>query len=93
MANPHPNQSGLKRTAGPGRPKGSKSRLTKEITQFFESKEYATSAKRRMTDGKAPHLEAYWLNKLHGKPVEQHEVTGADGGPVRVEFVIVPASS
>lgn len=91
MANPHPNQTGLKRTAGPGRPKGSKNRLTKEITRFFESKEYAASATHRMTEGKAPHLETYWLNLLVGKPVDRHELGGPDGGPIVVKFLEVDA--
>lgn len=92
MANPHPNQSGLKRTAGPGRPKGSKNKITKAIDDFFGSSTYQDNAKQRMLDGKAPHLETYFLNKIEGKPVEIHQHEGADGGPVRVEFVIVNAS-
>lgn len=92
MPNPHPNTHGLRR-GGPGRPKGSKNKLTKEIELFFESKVYADAAKARMVQGKAPHLETYWLNQIIGKPVERHELTGDEGGPVRVEFVIVPASA
>lgn len=34
MANPRPNQDGLKRTAGPGRPKGMKNRLTIERVEL-----------------------------------------------------------
>ena len=97
MRNPHPNTSGLKRTAGPGRPKGSKDKIAQrvllEMQQFFASPAYAASVKERTLAGKAPHLESYWLNKLHGKPVELHEITGAEGGPLRVEYVIVHAAS
>lgn len=85
------NTSGLKRTAGPGRPKGSKNKISQEIEKFFASPAYAANAKARMLDGKAAHLETYWLNKLNGKPTESLELTGGNGGPVRVEFVIVDA--
>lgn len=85
------NTSGLKRTAGPGRPKGAKNKISHEIQQFFESPAYAVNAKTRILDGKAPHLETYWLNKLNGKPTESIELGGTGGGPVRVEFVILGA--
>lgn len=55
--------------------------------EFLESEAYIDNAKYRVIQGKAPHLESYWVNKLNGKPVEHHEVTGAEGGPVLVKFV------
>ena len=85
------NTRGLKRTAGPGRPKGSQNTATKEFKafwlEFYESTAYRASAKARILKGKAPHLESYTLAKLFGKPVDEHVVTGADGGPVLVRFV------
>ena len=81
------NTAGLRR-GGPGRPKGSKNKKTQEMNAFWrdvlEGEEYLLAAVARVNAGKAPHLEAYWINKINGKPVERHEVTGADGGPVTV---------
>jgi len=72
------NTSGLKRTAGPGRPKGGKNKRTKEMEalwrEFFESEGYIDAAKHRVAQGKAPHLENYWLQKLNGKPTEHVEL-------------------
>ena len=74
------NTSGLKRDAGPGRPKGSKNKRTKEMeavwAEFLESDGYIDSAKRRVQSGRAPHLENYWLAKVNGKPVEKVALEG-----------------
>ena len=74
--------------AGPGRPKGSENKATKELKEFwgkwFKSKEYQVNAQQRILDGKAPHLEGYLMSKIHGKPTEHIEVTGKDGGPIVV---------
>lgn len=53
---------GLKRTAGPGRPKGSKNKTTLAQREWAEmllqSEEYRESARRRILAGRAAHLEA-----------------------------------
>ncbi len=69
------NTSGLKRTAGPGRPKGSKNRKTKALREFFSevrsSPEWQGSAKTRMERGKAPHLETLMVRDELGDPQQQ----------------------
>lgn len=59
---------------------------------FLASQSYCTSAKSRILDGKAPHLETYWVNKIHGKPVERYELSGPEGGPIEVHdhFAVPP---
>jgi hypothetical protein len=75
MPNPHPNTHGLRR-GGPGRPKGSKNKITLEVSRLMESPEYFASVKKRVLTGKAPHLETYWLNKLIGKPAGHEDISG-----------------
>lgn len=74
-----------------GRPKGAKNRATNEFKafwqKFYASKAYRVSAQERILAGKAPHLESYTLNALYGRPVERHELTGDEGGPVLVKFI------
>jgi len=76
-------------TPGPGRPKGSLNKATKEIKDFWEgfygSPTYLKSAKARILKGRAPHLEAYWLKRLFGEKSEL-EVTGPEGRPLGVMF-------
>lgn len=71
-----------------GRPRGARNQATKELKdfwrEFFESDAWRENAKYRMVQGKAPHLESYWLNKTFGRPTEHVELTGQDGGPVTV---------
>ena len=71
-----------------GRPKGSKNKYSTEywaqVQAFYSSEKYRTSAEFRVIQGKAPHLEGYHLQMLHGKPVEHHEHSGPDGKPVEV---------
>jgi hypothetical protein len=47
------------------------------------SRGWQRSALRRILKGKAPHLEVYMLHRIGGKPVEQVEVSGPAGGPIR----------
>jgi len=61
--------------------------------EFFESDGYIDSAKFRVAQGRAPHLESYWLQKLNGKPVERIEHSGPDGGPIEVhDHFALPAA-
>lgn len=81
------NTSGLKRTAGPGRPKGSPNKHTQATEaaweQFIGSEAYFENAKYRIIQGKAPHVESYWIHKTHGPEATRLELTGKDGGPMR----------
>jgi hypothetical protein len=76
---------------GPGRPKGAKNKATIEAKGFYqrflESKEYRESAKRRILDGSAPHLETMAHHYAYGKPVDKVEHTGEDGGPITLKWV------
>jgi len=45
----------------------------REVANSFE---YQDSARQRMIDGKAPHLEVYMLQKVNGKPTERVHVSG-----------------
>jgi len=86
------NTSGLKRTAGPGRPKGLPNKATREFKQwaelFFRSREYREKAERRLLEGRAPQLEVYMFQMLYGKPKEQVEFSDLREVPDSVTFVV-----
>lgn len=69
---------GLRR--GGGRPKGVPNKATVEFRlaarAFCESPAYRASAEQRMIDGRAPHLEIFFLGHAHGKPVDRVELSG-----------------
>lgn len=60
--------------AGPGRPKGSLNKATREIKDIasglLSDPAYVTSLKRRLTSGKAPHMETLLHHYAYGKPKE-----------------------
>lgn len=74
------NTSGLKRTAGPGRPKGLKNKVTLEMREWYarlmDSKAYRASARERILTGRAPHLESHVHAVLMPK-TEQAQIAGA----------------
>jgi hypothetical protein len=64
-----------------GRPKGMPNNATVEIKEFAltlttRDPEWLESARQRMKDGKAPHLETYLLQMAYGKPKETIEHSG-----------------
>jgi hypothetical protein len=65
---------------GPGRPKGSLNKATREIRDFarsvLESPEYVESLKRRLRQGNAPHMETLLHHYAYGKPRDTLEITG-----------------
>jgi hypothetical protein len=56
---------------------------------FFDSTEYVQNAKFRVLKGKAPHVEGYWLPRLHGRPIEQYELSGPDRKPLKVIIEVI----
>lgn len=75
------NTSGLKR-GGPGRPKGSLNKATLEIKdaarKLVEAPEYVMSLERRLTQGRAPHMETLLFHYAYGKPTETVDTPGID---------------
>lgn len=79
-----------------GRRKGTPNKSTGAVAdrcrQLIESKAYQAFFKQRLERGELPPaVEAMTWHYAYGKPKESLELTGAEGGPVRVEFVIVDA--
>lgn len=72
--NPKGHPQNLRRGGAPGRKAGVPNKATREFKvaarEFVESPAYRTSAERRMTNGKAPHLELFFLQHAYGKPKE-----------------------
>ncbi len=63
-----------------GRKKGTPNKVTAEIREFSKSVtlgsvEWVAGALQRMNDGKAPHLETYFLQMGFGKPREGMDLT------------------
>ncbi len=78
-----------------GRPKGAQNKATREFKEFwiefFESARYRESAKCRILNGEAKELERELHHYVYGKPKEQHELTGGDGGPIEIDLKAVAA--
>ena len=64
---------------GRGRPPGATNLVNREFKDcwhlFLTSQEYRDSAKKRILEGSAPHLESYLLNRIYGRPKEMLEVS------------------
>jgi hypothetical protein len=77
MANPRGNPQNFTHD---GRPKGSRNKTSTEVADFcrnmIESREYRASLKRRLLDGKAPHMEPILFYYAYGKPVDRIELIG-----------------
>jgi hypothetical protein len=88
------NTSGLRR--GGGRPKGAPNKATREIKefgeQFFTSKEYRDSLRKRVLAGKAQAVEIHLMNLTYGKPKEQVEVSDTRRVPDALTFVFRQAA-
>jgi hypothetical protein len=65
---------------GPGRPKGSRNKTKLEISdiarQLLESREYRTSLRRRIIDGKSPMIEQLLYYYAYGRPLEKIQIIG-----------------
>lgn len=78
-----------------GRPKGSKNRSTIErnlltrAADWIDGQDYFDNVKKRVERGRAPHMETYFAQRLHGKAVEKVELSGNDKKPIRVTIQVV----
>lgn len=65
--------------AGPGRPKGAVNKATREIKDIasgmLSDPAYVESLRRRLTSGKAPHMETLLHHYAYGKPKESLDGT------------------
>lgn len=72
------NTAGLRR--GGGRPKGAKNKTTAEIRAvakaLVEDRIYVAHLRKRLVDGKAPHMETLLFQYAYGKPKDEE---GFDG--------------
>ena len=53
----------------------------------FSDPEYREKLQARLNEGRAPHIELFYLQHLYGKPVEVTQIQGADGGPVETKII------
>lgn len=76
-----------------GRPVGATNKASREIKDIasgmLSDPAYVESLRRRLTSGKAPHMETLLHHYAYGKPKESLAVSGEGGGPVVVKFVDV----
>lgn len=63
-----------------GRPKGSRNKTSLEIAavarELVENRAYKASLKKRLIEGKAPHMEPVLFYYAYGKPVDRIELIG-----------------
>jgi hypothetical protein len=71
------------RRGGPGRPKGLPNKTTREVAEaarnLVESPEYQRSLRKRLIEGKAPHMEPILFYYAYGKPVDRVAFTDTQG--------------
>ena len=74
---------------GPGRPKGAPNKTTKAHKEWahelLTSEEWRESARTRIIEGKAPHLESLIVQQITGKPKDVVEVNTPR--PVLIDLV------
>ena len=78
-----------------GRTKGTPNRRTAEkkaeiqdlARLAFSDPDYRAKLQARLNEGRAPHIELFYLQHLYGKPVEVTQIQGAEGGEliIRIE--------
>ncbi len=79
--------------AGMGRKKGVLNKATIEVKAFcrelLDDPTYQASLKQRLREGVLPPaMETLLWHYSYGKPKEQMELTGKDGGPIQVQPVL-----
>lgn len=87
-----PQNANLKRTAGPGRPKGSKNKITlaaKELAEEILDDEYLERLKQRVKSGKASHMETLLWHYAKGKPKGDDSEGPEDRQPIRIQILQV----
>lgn len=92
------------KTPGSGRKAGTPNRATKELRTLLDGLakdpngvDLHAQRLHQLTQSKDEQVAVKALTTVlayrFGKPVEHHEIGGEGGGPVRVEFVIVPSAA
>jgi hypothetical protein len=53
----------------------------------FSDPDYREKLRARLNEGRATHIELFYLQHLYGKPVEVTQIQGTEGGPliIRIE--------
>jgi hypothetical protein len=85
------NTSGLKRTAGPGRPKGSvnqTTRIMRDVARgLLEDPEYVRRLRARLIAGKAGRIEPLLYAYAYGKPKDTLVVEPGEIPPLVIEVM------
>lgn len=80
-----------------GRPKGAKNKKTIErdlltrAASWIDGDAYWQNVKLRVERGRAPHMETYFAQRIHGKAVEKVEMSGPGAKPIKVVIQVVRA--
>ncbi len=78
-----------------GRKKGTPNRRTVELNlltrmaPFMDGPGYARDLQRRISRGKAPHMESYLAQRLHGRPPDSLKLTGPNQKPLQITIRVV----
>lgn len=78
-----------------GRTKGTPNKKTVELNlltryqPFVDSQEYQDNVRARILRGKAPHMESYLAQRIHGRAVDTVDDVDAQAKPIRVTIQVV----
>jgi len=78
-----------------GRPKGALNKKTIErnlltrAAELVDGAEYFDNVKQRILRGRAPHMETYFAQRLHGRAVDSSDDQGASSKPIKVVIEVV----
>ncbi len=78
-----------------GKKKGTPNKATVEknlltrAADWINGEPYFANVKQRVERGRAPHMESYFAQRLHGRAVEQVELSGNARKPVKIVIEVV----